>query len=725
MLSGDHLKSCSDLGLPVVGVGLLYRTGYFRQHVTMTGQQQESYPANDFYNLPLTLCCASDGTPVQVVVELGHERAFAQVWRVDVGRVTLYLLDSDVEANDPDARYITAQLYVADRRVRLRQELLLGIGGMRALHALGIPVAVTHMNEGHSAFLGLERVRALMSEQGLSFAEARQAVWSTNVFTTHTPVPAGNESFDNHLVLDQAAQLRGELGLNEEEFLALGRTGGDAGHGEFGLTPLALRLAAYCNGVSRLHGQVSRRMWSGLWPGVPVDEVPIRHITNGVHPRSWISHDIQDLLVRYLGPAEQRYGPEVSVWEQVDNIADEELWHTHELRRERMIWFARQRIVAQLRREHASERDQQAAETALRPDALTIGFARRFAGYKRAGLLFRRPERLVRMLSDRERPVQIIFAGKSHPNDQQGKEMIRHIIRFAADHDLRSRLVFIDNYDVSVARYLVAGCDVWLNTPRRPHEASGTSGMKAAVNGSLVVSTLDGWWDEAFSPEIGWAVGAGDSYADEEVQDEIEVDAVFAELEQNVIPMFYDRSVDGLPHAWIAKMRRSMKQVGQGFSAQRMVAEYHRAFYEPALARARRQAEDGWRDAVEVARYLAKLERHWAGTAVERISSASPPTLRVGDCLEVTAEVRLGGLAAADVQVALYHGALVSNDAGGDVVAGGESVVMELIEQAGDLASYRAEVVCHTTGRLGVTVRLMPTHPALAHQFVPGLFRQG
>ncbi|MDE0228531.1 MAG: alpha-glucan family phosphorylase [Spirochaetaceae bacterium] len=721
VLSGDHLKSCSDLGLPVVGVGLLYRTGYFRQHVTMEGQQKESYPPNDFHNLPATPCTSTDGTPVQVAVELGHERAFAQVWRVQVGRVSLYLLDSDIEINDPSARRITAQLYVADRRERLRQELLLGVGGVRALDALGVPVAVTHMNEGHSAFLGLERIRALMRAHGLSFAEARQAVWSTNVFTTHTPVPAGNESFDNHLVLDQAAPLRGELGLNEEEFLALGR----AGHDEFGLTPLALRLSAYCNGVSRLHGSVSRSMWSGLWPDVPVEEVPIRHITNGVHPRSWISHDIQDLLERYLGSPDEKYGPEVSVWEQVDNIADEELWHTHERRRERMIWFARQRVVAQLRREHASERDLQAAEVALRPDALTIGFARRFAGYKRAGLLFRRPERLVRLLTDQERPVQVILAGKAHPNDHQGKEMIRHIVQFVADHDLRSRLVFLDDYDISVARYLVSGCDLWLNTPRRPHEASGTSGMKAAVNGSLVLSTLDGWWDEAFSPDIGWAVGAGESYADEEVQDEIEADAVFSELEQNVIPMFYDRGIDGLPRAWIGKMRRSMKQVGQRFSAQRMVAEYHRMFYAPALAQARRMADGGWRDAIDLARYLGRLEQHWPAIAVERLASNSPQTLRVGDRLEVTADVRLGGLSAAEVQVSLYHGTLRARNAGADAITGGECAAMELVAQDGETATYRAQAVCHTTGRVGATVRITPTHPALAHPLVPGLFRQG
>ena len=725
VLSGDHLKSCSDLGLPVVGVGLLYRTGYFRQHVTMEGQQRESYPANDFFNLPLTLCGGSDGAPVQVAVELGHERAFAQVWQAQVGRVTLYLLDTDIAANDPAARRITAQLYVSDRRERLRQELLLGIGGIRALRALNVPFAVTHMNEGHSAFLGLERIRSLMGEHGLTFAEARQAVWSTSVFTTHTPVPAGNESFDDHLVLDQASALRAELGLSEDQFLALGRSGHDAGHGDFGLTPLALRLAAYCNGVSGLHGQVSRRMWNGLWPGVPADEVPIRHITNGVHARSWISHDIQDLLERYLGSPDEKFGPEVSVWEQVDNIADEELWHTHERRRERMIWFARQRVVAQLRREHASERDLQAAEVALRPDALTIGFARRFAGYKRAGLLFRRPERLVRLLSDPERPVQILMAGKAHPNDHQGKEMIRHIIQFVGDHDLRSRLVFLDDYDISVARYLVAGCDLWLNTPRRPHEASGTSGMKAAVNGSLVLSTLDGWWDEAFGPDIGWAIGTGDSYADEEIQDEIEADAAFAELEQNVIPLFYDRGIDGLPRAWIAKMRRSMKRVGQRFSAQRMVAEYHRMFYAPALAQAARLAGSGWGDAIELARYLARLEQHWPGTAVERLSSNSPPTLRVGERLEVTADVRLGDLTADEVQVSLFYGTLCVNDAGADAIVGGECAAMDLVEQDGETATYHTEVVCHTTGRLGATVRITPTHPALAHQMIPGLFRQG
>ena len=726
VLSGDHLKSCSDLGLPLVGMGLLYRTGYFRQHVGMDGQQQESYPANDFYNLPLTPCTAADGTPLTVAVELGEELAHAQVWRVLVGRVTLYLLDTDLKANDPSTRHITSQLYVADRRTRLRQELLLGIGGIRALRALQIPLAVTHINEGHSAFLGLERVRALMSEQGMSFAEARLAVWCTSVFTTHTPVPAGNESFDAALVLDQARSMRTELGLSEDQFLALGSpVHNGEHHGEFGLTPLALRLAAHCNGVSRLHGQVSRRMWRSLWPGVPVDEVPIRHVTNGVHPRSWISHDIQDLLVRYLGPAVEKHAPEVSIWDQVDSIADEELWRTHERRRERMIWFARRRLVAQLHHEAASDRDLQAAKVALRPDALTIGFARRFAGYKRAGLLFRRPERLVRLLTDQERPVQIIFAGKAHPNDYQGKEMIRHIIQFAADHDLRSRLVFLDDYEISVARYLVAGCDVWLNTPRRPHEASGTSGMKAAVNGSLVVSTLDGWWDEAYRPEIGWAVGSTATYDDEEVQDELEVDAVFAALEQMVIPMFYDRSIDGLPRSWITKMRRSMKEVGQRFSAQRMVAEYHRMFYEPALAQAQRVRADGYRGAVELAGYLARLEQHWGGISVERLATGSPPALRVGDRIEVTAWVRLGGLEPAAVEVALYHGVLAGGGEGDDAIAGGETTAMELVEQSGEVATYRAQAVCRGTGRLRATVRVMPVHPSLPHQFVPGLFLQG
>ena len=381
VLAGDHLKSCSDLGLPVAGVGLLYRTGYFRQRVTMDGHQLESYPANDFYNMPLALCTAADGAPVTVAVEMGAEVAHACVWSARVGRVTLYLLDTDIDANPPSMRDVTGQLYASDRRMRLRQELLLGIGGIRALRALDIPVAVTHMNEGHSAFLALERVRNLMNEHGLSYHAARQAVSSTTVFTTHTPVPAGNETFDDQLVLDQAGALRSALGLDEQQFLGLGRIGdGSDAYGQFGLTPLALRLAAYCNGVSRLHGRISRRMWRGLWPGVPADEVPIRHITNGVHLRSWISHDVQELLVRYLGPAVAKHAPEVSVWRQVENIADEELWRTHERRRERMIWFVRQRIVSQMRREGAAEADVQAAEVALRADALTIGFARRIAG---------------------------------------------------------------------------------------------------------------------------------------------------------------------------------------------------------------------------------------------------------------------------------------------------------------------------------------------------------
>lgn len=729
VLAGDHLKSCSDLGLPVVGVGLLYRTGYFRQRVTMDGHQLESYPANDFYNMPLTLCTAADGAPVTVAVEMGAETAHACIWRARVGRVTLYLLDTDVDANPPPMRDVTGQLYASDRRMRLRQELLLGIGGIRALRALGVPVAVTHMNEGHSAFLALERVRVLMHEHGLSYDAARQAVSSTTVFTTHTPVPAGNESFEDHLVLDQAGAVRSALGLDEERFLGLGRIGdGSDAHGHFGLTPLALRLAAYCNGVSRLHGKVSRRMWRGLWPGVPADEVPIRHITNGVHLRSWISHDVQELLVRYLGPAVAKHAPEVSVWRQVDNIADEELWRTHERRRERMIWFVRQRVVSQMRREGAAEADVRAAEVALRSDALTIGFARRIAGYKRSNLLFRQPERLVRMLSNRETPVQIIFSGKSHPNDHHGKELIRRIVQFAAEHDLRSRLVFVDDYDISVARYLVAGCDVWLNLPRRPQEASGTSGMKASVNGSLMVSTLDGWWDEAYSPDLGWSVGSGETYNDENIQDELEADAVFTELEQKVIPMFYDRGIDGLPRAWIAKMRRSMTVIGERFSAQRMVAEYHRNFYEPALEHARRLRDHGYREAAEVAHHLQRLEQHWPGVAVEQLDSGNPPTLKVGDRLDVTARVRLGGLDPSDVRVALYHGSLPGSldlQPGDEQIADGRSTPMELVERHGEVAAYRAGTTCLKTGRVAVTVRVMPEHPGLPHRFVPGLFLQG
>ncbi|MDR1898667.1 MAG: alpha-glucan family phosphorylase, partial [Treponema sp.] len=588
ILSGDHMKTASDMGLPLVGIGLLYRQGYFRQNLNADGFQQESYPENDWYNMPVELKIGKDGNPIKISVDLAGRLAAAQIWEVKVGRTSLYLLDTNISENAPDVRNITAALYGGDKETRIQQEVLLGIGGIRALRALGINPAACHMNEGHSAFLGLERIRELMAERSFSFEEAREAVWPTNIFTTHTPVPAGNERFDINLIDKYFHSWPQILGISWKDFLALGRERPFDDHESFCMTVLALKLAAYANGVARLHGVVSREMWKGLWPGLPLNEIPIGHVTNGVHPRTWVSSGMTDLLDRYFGPRFEDEPTDLAIWDRMDRISDEELWRTHERRRERLVAFARDRIREHYKRTGAVERRIRQAEDALSPYALTLCFARRFATYKRGNLLLRDPERLLRLVKDNDRPVQLIFAGKAHPHDMPGKELIREIIHFAEKYDITSRIVFIENYDMTVARYLTSGGDVWLNTPRRPMEASGTSGMKAAMNGVLNCSILDGWWDEAYNPEVGWAIGAGEQYNDDQLQDDVESKALYDLLERDIVPLFYQRGRDSLPREWIKRMKSCMREIGHSMSSHRMLMDYSNYFYLPALKNYRR-----------------------------------------------------------------------------------------------------------------------------------------
>lgn len=594
VLAGDHLKSGSDLGIPLVAVGLLYEKGYFRQYLNVAGWQQEVYRDNDFQNLPLTLERRPDGKPLTVDVLYLDRQVVAQVWRADVGRVLLYLLDTNVPANQrPEDRDITDHLYGGDLETRIRQEIMLAIGGYRALEALDLQPTVYHMNEGHSAFLALERIRRLVETRDLSFAEAREATSASTVFTTHMPVPAGHDYFPPDLVNRYFADYARVFELSREEFLALGRRHPERAETAFCPTVLALRLAAHSNGVSCLHGEVAREMWQGLWPGVPKDEIPIGHVTNGVHFRSWISLEMNQLYDRYLGPGWREDPADETVWQRAERIAPEELWRTHERRRERMVVFTRRRLRNQLQRRGAPQAEIEAADEVLDPAALTIGFARRFATYKRATLVLRDPERLAHILNDPQRPVQIIFAGKAHPRDDAGKELIRQIVTMSRQEAFHRRLVFLEDYDMAVARYLVQGSDVWLNTPRRPREASGTSGMKAAANGALNLSTLDGWWDEAYQPDVGWAIGRGEVYEDHEEQDKVEAEALYDLLERDVVPVFYDRGADRLPGRWIAHMQASIGSLCHFFNAHRMIRDYAERFYLPTAARYRRLAYDG------------------------------------------------------------------------------------------------------------------------------------
>ncbi len=715
VLAGDHLKSSSDLGLPLVAVGLLYHQGYFRQYLNADGWQQEQYPETDFYNIPIRPIRDDHGEHLKISVELDDRLLHAQLWRAEVGRVPLVLLDTNIPENSPHDRKVTATLYGGDRDTRIRQEILLGIGGLRALRAIGITPRVCHMNEGHSAFLVLEQLRLLVQDQGLDFQTALEVVSAGNVFTTHTPVAAGNERFEKDLIERYFHRFHESLGLGCRDFLALGRENEDDDHEPFCMTVLALKTARHSNGVSRLHGKVSRHMWQRVWPGVPEDEIPISHITNGVHTRTWISNDLAHLYDTYLGPDWIENPDDPGLAEAVHTIPDEELWRTHTYRRERLVAFARRRLRLQLERRGLPAKQVAIADEVLDPNALTIGFARRFATYKRGTLIFKDMERLKRLLLDRERPVQLIFAGKAHPMDNPGKELIRQIIHFARDPELRRRIVFIEDYDMRVARVLVQGVDVWLNTPLRPKEASGTSGMKAAANGVLNLSVLDGWWDEGYSPDHGWAIGSGEAYQDLNLQDLVESQALYDLLEQEVIPLFYARGRDRLPRGWIRRMKQTIMSVVPFFNTWRMVKDYFSTGYGPAANDVELMSHEGYRRARELAAWKAKVRAAWDHVRVRSKRSISGNgELNVGDALEVEAVVELGGLDPDDVRVELFHGPA---DASGNI-QGGAAESMSFVSMTQDGAGvFKGVIVCDTTGRHGYTVRILPRHPALHNPF--------
>lgn len=725
ILAGDHLKSASDLGVPLVGVGLLYQQGYFQQYLDAAGWQHERYVDNDFHTLPLTPARRADGAPLTVEVAVAGNPVVAQVWRAQVGRVPLYLLDTNVAPNSTADRRITDQLYGGDSEARIRQELILGIGGYRALEALGLQPAVYHMNEGHAAFLGLERVRRLVQTRGLSFAEAREVASAGLVFTTHTPVPAGHDYFAVEQIDRHLGDYPASVGLSRDDFLGLGRTQPGDHSAPFGMTQLALRLAAYSNGVSRLHGHVSRSMWQGLWPGVSEEEVPIGHVTNGVHYPSWVSHDLASLYDRYLGPRWAAEPEDPIVWQHVERVPAAELWRTHERRRERLVSYARARVRAQLTRQGAHWAEIAAADEVLDPGALTIGFSRRFATYKRATLLLRDPERLARIFNQPGRPVQVIYSGKAHPRDEAGKELIRQIVALSRQEPFRRRVVFLEDYDVSVARYLVQGSDVWLNLPHRTEEASGTSGMKAAVNGALNLSSLDGWWDEAWDGvaerpvPIGWAVGHGELYADDDERDRVEAEILYELLEQDVVPTFYERGSDGLPRSWIGRMKASIAALAPRFNTHRMVQEYTQRYYLPAAARLDTLTADQMARARALAAWKTRVQAEWRQVRVELVQAEAPAELQIGSAVGAQARVYLGALSPQDVVVEFCLGRV---DARGELsdlealpmtpVAGGAD--------GGRLYALQA-AACHHSGLHGFAIRVLPHHPDLVTPFLPGL----
>ena len=704
ILSGDHLKSSSDQDYPLIGLGLLYQQGYFRQLLNPDGWQQERYPMNDFYTLPLETVKDAEGHDLKVSVKLPTGNVFIQVWKLGVGRITLYLLDTNIPDNVlPQDRDITDSLYGGDIDTRIRQEIVLGIGGMRALQAMDLKPTVFHMNEGHSAFLALEQVRLYMRDHSLNFDEALEAARASNVFTTHTPVPAGIDLFDPGIMYHYFSEYCTEVGVDFQQLMALGRRNCFNRDERFSMAVMALNTSSFRNAVSRLHREVSQEMFHDLWPNLPLWEVPITSITNGVHLPSWLNGNLSLLYDQYLDPDWRERFNDPDIWKQIEDIPDEELLEVHRRRKRRLISFVRSRQHSSAVRRQASSLEVRRSGEVLDPNAFTIGFARRFATYKRATLLFRDVERLKRILLNTEMPVQIVIAGKAHPKDQPGKTYIREVVQLSRDPELWKHVVFVEDYDMKVARELVQGVDVWLNTPRRGEEACGTSGMKAALNGILNLSILDGWFDEAYETSGGWAIGEREAYTDD--QDGLHASAIYSLLENEIVPMFYERREE-TPREWMRRVKMSLTHISPAFDCRRMVHEYMTELYEPAHSGHLRMRKGDYALSREKTRWNARVRDVW--DRVRFVDGGPGPTgsLVSGRAVTVRAAIDLAGLAPGDVRAEVVIGRVDSNGHLEET----EVIVLPFVEQQEAAAVFAKDIVPERTGRLGYALRVSPNH---------------
>ncbi|MGY1650034.1 alpha-glucan family phosphorylase [Geodermatophilus sp. SYSU D01119] len=719
ILAGDHLKAASDLGVPLIGVGLLYRAGYFEQGLSADGWQLEHYPSLDPHGLPVKLLRQPDGSAVVISVPLPEGRTLhAHVWRAQVGRVSLLLLDSDIEENTPAERGVTDRLYGGDEDHRLRQEMLLGIGGVRALRAYcqltGTPQPeVFHANEGHAGFQGVERIRELTESHGLTFAEALQAVRAGTVFTTHTPVPAGIDRFPRALIERYFAG----FGVPLEHLIPLGAEDDPA---KFNMAHMGLRLGQRANGVSQLHGHVSRGMFSDLWPGFDESDVPIGSITNGVHAPTWTARELVELGTQSSRSGDPFEGSGVAVFDGVDRIPALELWNTRRMLRGRLVEEVRRRLRETALSRGAAEAEVGWTDTAFDPDVLTIGFARRVPSYKRLTLMLRDPERLRALLLDPDRPVQLVIAGKSHPADDGGKQLIQQMVKFADDPAIRHRIAFLPGYDIGMARYLYWGCDVWLNNPLRPLEACGTSGMKAALNGGLNLSIRDGWWDEWFDGQNGWAIPTADGVSDHSRRDDVEARAIYDLLATQVLPRFYETDRDGIPTRWVEMVRHTLRETGPKVLATRMVRDYVEQLYVPAAGSSRSMADAGYAPARDEAQWRARLLENWSSVRVAHVeATGAGDTPEIGSTLALRAEVELPHLTPGDVEVQAAYGRVDDADGLHEVT----TVPMVHEHTEGSRHWFTATLPLERTGAFGYTVRVLPHSAHLADPAELGLVR--
>ncbi len=706
VLAGDHLKTAADCRIPLVGVGLFYHQGFFEQYLDDDGWQQEHYPEDPISDLPIKRALAPSGEPVSITVPLPEGELSAIVWRLDVGRVPLFLLDTNIPENRDEFRQITARLYGGDKQNRLRQEILLGIGGYRALLGLGFEPEACHLNEGHASFLSLARMEHLVNSRGLDLSTAYEVASRTNVFTTHTPVPAGNETFTIEMLRPHLKALESQTGVSVDQILKWGRAPVHDENDELSMTILGLRLAHRTNGVSELHGHVARGMWKHLWPHHADDEVPIRHVTNGVHVPTWLSSENDALFDRYLGEDwEQNYASPETL-EKIKEIPNEEIWHAHEVARSRLIRFARDRMEQQFAMRSATAATLRDVRNVLDQDVLTIGFARRAAQYKRGNLLLSDPERLEKLITDSDRPIQLVFAGKAHPHDDGGKAIIQQIVRAAKNAEHRRRIVFLENYDMRLARFMIQGVDVWLNTPRRNQEASGTSGMKAALNGVLHASILDGWWCEGYANNCGWAIGLGDEFEDPDYQDRLEARTLYNILEDEIIPTFYDRARGGDPTKWVGMMKASMMMALGEFSSRRMVEEYAEDFYKPAVEEYRGLMADQASLARNHVRARRRLEKAWPKVKVgQPCVDRDVASLHVGDIFGVRSSVFLGDLTPDEVDAEICYGPVGARNH----IRESRFANMRPVGDPKDgWQPYSCELNCNHTGRQGFTTRVVP-----------------
>lgn len=708
VLAGDHLKSASDLGIPLVAVGLLYQQGYFRQHLNQNGWQNEIYLYNDFFNLPIELVKNGNKEPLVIDVDLSKGKAFAQIWKMRVGRVDLYLLDTNISLNKIDHyRTISNQLYGGDRDTRIQQEIMHGIGGMRALNRMGISPHALHINEGHAAFALMERSRILMNEHHISFGEACEITKASSIFTTHTPVPAGNEEFKIDRINNYLGTYIDSLGISKEEFISFGQTNGFDNSASFSMTILGLRMSAYRNGVSKLHGVVARKMWSSLWENYSQDDTPIKGLTNGVHTHTWLARELSELYDRYLSPNWRSEPDNKNIWNKIDNIPDEEIWRVKQSRRLRLVLSVR-KYLKKVQKEFLAPEQLKKIDDVLNPDALTIGFARRFATYKRATLIFTNMERLKKILTNPEKPVQILIAGKAHPHDTQGKEVIQHIIQQVRKYGLENHVVFLEDYDMIIARLLVKGCDIWLNNPIRPLEASGTSGMKAGLNGALNLSILDGWWDESFNGSNGFAFGSRD-YEYSEQKDIIESEELYDILDSIVIKMFYDKTHKRPPTEWLNYIKNSIKTITPEFSTSRMLKDYTHSYYIDAIRR-NKQLQDNNAELAKVLHgWKQKIYNSWSRVEVIDVTFADNKPAHVGKKMEVSTVINLGDLFPNDVIVQVIYGSI---DHDGELINTGYEF-LEHTKSEGEYHNYTGSYKCRETGMQGMTIRILPKNVLL------------